>query len=296
MEPTSIGGAWTSAPVVHRDDRGHFLEWFRAGELSESLGYWPETAQANWSVSRRGVIRGVHFASVPPGQAKYVTCVSGAVLDVIVDIRVGSPGYGRWEAVRLDDASGRAVFLEAGLGHAFTAISDEATVIYLCSTPYSPGREHGVHPLDPDLGIEWPAGTEPVLSPKDAAAPTLEQARLAGLLPLYADCEGYLDSLRKAADAPNALSGRCGRRTRPAGTRPAGGRARHVAPLRGEEFREGTMQRRPPLADRRHAQPGPAAVAEHAVGRAWRRPAQRAARYRPHPVRIGAELAEDLPG
>ena len=105
MEPTSIGGAWTFTPVVHRDDRGHFLEWFRADELSESLGYWPETAQANWSVSRRGVIRGVHFASVPPGQAKYVTCVSGAILDVIVDIRVGSPGYGRWEAVRLDDTS-----------------------------------------------------------------------------------------------------------------------------------------------------------------------------------------------
>jgi dTDP-4-dehydrorhamnose 3,5-epimerase len=208
MEPTSIGGAWTFAPAVHRDDRGHFLEWFRAGELSSSLGYWPETAQANCSVSRRGVIRGVHFASVPPGQAKYVTCVSGAILDVIVDIRVGSPGYGRWEAVRLDDASGRAVFLEAGLGHAFTALSDEATVIYLCSTPYSPGREHGVHPLDPDLGIEWPAGIEPVLSPKDAAAPTLEQARQAGLLPLYPDCQAYLGSLRKALDAPGELSGR----------------------------------------------------------------------------------------
>jgi dTDP-4-dehydrorhamnose 3,5-epimerase len=213
MEPTSIGGAWTFAPAVHRDDRGHFLEWFRAGELSETIGYWPETAQANWSVSRRGVIRGVHFASVPPGQAKYVTCVSGEILDVIVDIRVGSPGYGRWEGVRLDAASGRAVFLEAGLGHAFTALSDEATVIYLCSTPYSPGREHGVHPLDPDLGIEWPPGTEPVLSPKDAAAPTLEQARLAGLLPVYADCEAYLDSLRKAPDAPNALPDRCAARS-----------------------------------------------------------------------------------
>ena len=157
MEPISIAGAWTFTPAVHRDDRGCFLEWFRAGELSGSLGYWPQTAQANCSVSRRGVIRGVHFASVPPGQAKYVTCVSGAVLDVIVDIRVGSPSYGRWEAVRLDDAGRRAVFLSAGLGHAFMALSDEATVIYLCSTPYTPGREHGVHPLDPDIGIEWPA-------------------------------------------------------------------------------------------------------------------------------------------
>ena len=204
MESISIAGAWALTPAVHRDDRGCFLEWFRAGELSGSLGYWPQTAQANCSVSRRGVIRGVHFASVPPGQAKYVTCVSGAVLDVIVDIRVGSPSYGRWEAVRLDDTGRRAVFLSAGLGHAFMALSDEATVIYLCSTPYTPGREHGLHPLDPDIGIEWPAGTEPVLSGKDADAPTLEQARRAGLLPVYADCEAYLGSLRETADARNS--------------------------------------------------------------------------------------------
>ena len=118
-----------------------------------------------------------------------------------------NPACGRWETVCLDDTSRRAVFLGAGLGHAFTALSDEATVIYLCSTSYSPGREHGVHPLDPDLGIAWPTDTEPVLSPRDAAAPTLEQARRAGLLPIYADCEAYLGSLRKAADARTSLSG-----------------------------------------------------------------------------------------
>ena len=208
MEPISISGAWMFTPAVHRDDRGCFLEWFRAAELSESLGYRPETAQANCSVSRRGVIRGIHFASVPPGQAKYVTCVSGAVLDVIVDLRIGSPGYARWEAVRLDDESRRAVFLAEGLGHAFTALSEQATVIYLCSTPYSPGLEHGVHPLDPDIGIEWPADTEPVLSAKDAAAPTLEEARRAGLLPVYADCEAHLESRRNAADAGTSSSAR----------------------------------------------------------------------------------------
>jgi dTDP-4-dehydrorhamnose 3,5-epimerase len=201
MEQTSIDGAWTFTPAVHRDERGHFLELFRAADLSESLGYWPQTAQVNCSVSHQGVIRGVHFAMVPPGQAKYVTCVSGAILDVIVDIRVGSPDYGRWEAVRLDDTSQRAVFLEAGLGHAFTALSDKATVVYLCSTPYAPGREHGVHPLDPAIGIEWPTDIEPVLSPKDAGAPTLEQARRAGLLPNYADSADYLDGLRLAAKA-----------------------------------------------------------------------------------------------
>jgi hypothetical protein len=108
--------------------------------------------------------------------------------------------------VRLYDTSRRAVFLSAGLGHAFIALNDEATVIYLCSTPYSPGREHGVHPLDPDIGIEWPTDTELVMSPKDGAAPTLKQARRAGLLPVYADCETYLSSLRKAADGPSSFS------------------------------------------------------------------------------------------
>jgi hypothetical protein len=122
--------------------------------------------------------------------------------------------------VRLDDTSRRAVFLAEGLGHAFTAISDEATVIYLCSTPYSPGREHGVHPLDPDIGIEWPTDAEPVLSGKDAAAPTLEQARQAGLLPVYADCEAYLGSLRQAADARNPMPGRLSGHA--AGDQPAG--------------------------------------------------------------------------
>jgi dTDP-4-dehydrorhamnose 3,5-epimerase len=282
MEPTSIGGAWTFTPALHRDDRGYFLEWFQAGELSEALGYRPEIAQANCSVSRRGVIRGVHFASVPPGQAKYVTCVRGEVLDVIVDVRVGSPSYGRWEAVRLDDASRRAVYLAEGLGHAFAAISEEATVIYLCSTPYAPGREHGVHPLDPDIGVEWPADTEPVLSGKDAAAPALEQARQAGLLPVYADCEAYLSRLRQPAGARNPVSG--GLPGWPKG------------PLRGDEFRQGAAQRRPPFADRPDTGSGPGAMTQHAVGRPRRRPGQRAARYRPYPGRIGAEQAEGLPG
>lgn len=269
MEPISIGGAWTFTPAVHRDGRGYFLEWFQAGDLSEAIGHWPETAQANCSVSRRGVIRGIHFSSVPPGQAKYVTCVKGAILDVVVDVRVGSPSYGRWEAVRLDDENRRAVFIAEGLGHAFTALSEEATVIYLCSTPYSPGREHGVHPLDPGIGIEWPTDTEPVLSVKDAAAPTLEEAHRAGLLPGYADCEAYLGGLRKALSG--GRSGLC-----------------------GEDAGEGAMQGGPPVADRRDAGPGPGVVTQHAIGGPRRRPGQRAAWYRPYPGRIGAEQAEDL--
>jgi len=199
MEPIGIDGAWIFTPRIFHDTRGCFLEWFQAGDLFTSLGYQPQVAQANCSVSRRGVIRGIHFADVPPGQAKYIVCVSGAILDVVVDVRIGSPSYGRWEAVRLDDTGRRAVFLSEGLGHAFMALSDEATVIYLCSTAYAPGREHGVHPLDPDIGIAWPADAEPVLSDKDAAAPTLEQARRDALLPAYADCAAYLAQLRGAA-------------------------------------------------------------------------------------------------
>ena len=102
-------------------------------------------------------MRGIHYADVPPSQAKYVTCVRGAVLDVIVDIRVGSPAFGRYDAVRLDDDERAAVYLSEGLGHAFVALTDDATVVYLCSEVYSPTREHGITPPDPDLGIEWPA-------------------------------------------------------------------------------------------------------------------------------------------
>ncbi len=197
MDALSIEGAWMFTPRVRNDDRGSFLEWFRAGELAGVLGYQPDIAQANCSVSRRGVLRGVHFADVPPGQAKYVSCVSGAILDVIVDLRVGSPRYGRWEAVRLDEQNRRAVFLSEGLGHAFMALTERATALYLCSTPYAPSREHGVHPLDPGLGISWPRDVQPVLSEKDAAAPSLEKARAARLLPDYGVCLSFAAGLRR---------------------------------------------------------------------------------------------------
>ena len=191
MDSLGIDGAWIVTPRILRDSRGCFLEWFRGEEFAAALGYRLEVAQANCSVSGRGVIRGIHFADVPPGQGKYVACVSGAILDVVVDIRVGSPTYGCWKAVRLDDQARRAVFLSEGLGHAFTAISTEATVIYLCSTAYAAGGEHGVNPLDPDIGIAWPEDGNPILSDKDAAAPGLSEARRVGLLPRHADCMTY---------------------------------------------------------------------------------------------------------
>ena len=196
MRPLGIDGAWVLDPEVFPDDRGSFHEWYRAPEFRAATGYGLDLVQANCSVSRRGVLRGVHFADVPPGQAKYVTCVRGAVFDVVVDLRVGSPRFGRWEAVRLDDTARRAVFLAEGLGHAFLALTDDTTVVYLCSAGYAPEREHGVHPLDAGLGIVWPDGTRPLLSPKDAGAPSLARAEASGLLPSYASCLARYEELR----------------------------------------------------------------------------------------------------
>ncbi|MEY9962287.1 dTDP-4-dehydrorhamnose 3,5-epimerase [Streptacidiphilus sp. MAP12-16] len=195
IRPLSIEGAWEITPQQHGDPRGLFMEWYRFDHLAEAVGHPLRLAQANLSVSAAGVVRGIHFADVPPGQAKYVTCVRGAVLDVIVDLRVGSPTFGRWEGVRLDDADRRAVYLSEGLGHGFCALSDDATLSYLCSETYSPTGEHGIHPLDPDLDIAWPAAA-PQLSAKDEAAPTLAEAIASGLLPRYEETSAFTAGLR----------------------------------------------------------------------------------------------------
>jgi dTDP-4-dehydrorhamnose 3,5-epimerase len=198
--PLSIAGAWEILPVQHGDSRGMFLEWYRFDRLTEAVGYSLELAQANMSVSARGVVRGIHFADVPPGQAKYVTCVRGAVFDVVVDLRTGSPTFGRWEGVLLNDSDRNALYIAEGLGHGFCAVSDDATLTYLCSQTYAPGREHGVHPLDPDLAISWPTAS-PVLSDRDAAAPGLSQAQAEGLLPDYQRCLRWTESLRSQSAA-----------------------------------------------------------------------------------------------
>ncbi len=172
------------------------MESFKESTFVEAVGRPFDLKQMNISVSRAGTVRGIHFADVPPGQAKYVQCFEGRILDVVVDIRVGSPTFGQWDAVELDDQTRQGLFIGEGLGHAFCALTDSVTVGYLCSEPYAPTREHGIHPLDPDLALPWPDGAESVLSPKDAAAPTLEQAAAAGMLPSYAECTAWTDSTR----------------------------------------------------------------------------------------------------
>ncbi|MDQ3733934.1 MAG: dTDP-4-dehydrorhamnose 3,5-epimerase family protein [Actinomycetota bacterium] len=194
IRPLTISGALEITPVQHGDSRGVFLEWYRSDRLTEAIGHQFTLAQVNLSVSARGVVRGIHYASVPPGQAKYVTCVVGQVQDIIVDLRVGSTTFGEWERVLLDDTDRRAVYLPEGIGHGFCALTDQASVTYLCSEPYAPQREHAVNAFDTELGIDW--GTDDVtMSDRDAAAPSLVDARTAGLLPDHEVCLSYIRQL-----------------------------------------------------------------------------------------------------
>jgi dTDP-4-dehydrorhamnose 3,5-epimerase len=192
----SIPDAYEITPKQHGDDRGIFLEWYRFDRLEETIGHSLDLRQGNTSVSRRGSVRGIHFADIPPSQAKYVTVPQGAALDFVIDIRVGSPTFGRWDTVLLDDKDRRALYLAEGLGHCFVALTDNATMSYLVTDVYNPAREHGINPLDSDVALIFPpeAG-ELLLSPKDTDAPSLAEAQASGLLPTWEAARSFYDSL-----------------------------------------------------------------------------------------------------
>lgn len=182
----SIPDTYEITPRQHPDDRGLFFEFYRFDRLEEAVGHSLDLKQGNTSVSRRGSVRGIHFADIPPSQAKYVTAPHGAVLDFVIDIRVGSPTYGRWDSVLLDAKDRRAVYVAEGIGHCFVALTDDATVSYLVTDVYNPTREHGINPLDADIALEFPIPAEDLLlSPKDTEAPGLAQAAESGLLPTW---------------------------------------------------------------------------------------------------------------
>jgi len=195
-----IQGAWEITPAMHGDSRGMFFEWLKDSGFSSFAGHRLNVKQANCSVSAAGVLRGLHFAQVPPSQAKYVTCVAGSVFDVVVDIRVGSPTFGQWDSAVLDDKDRRTVYISEGLAHGFLALQDNSTVMYLCSEEYNPQREHTICATDPALAIDWPLvnGAAPSLSDRDAAAPSFEEVRASGLLPTWEDTQAFIDSLRGA--------------------------------------------------------------------------------------------------
>ena len=196
VSETKIPGSWEFTPKAFADDRGVFAAPFQEAAFVEAVGHPLRLAQTNHSTSRRGTIRGVHFADVPPGQAKYVYCPRGSLLDVIVDLRVGSPTFGQHDVVRLDSTTLNAVYLSEGLGHAIIALEDDTTMAYLCSEGYNPTGERGLDPLCPELAIPWPADLTPILSEKDAAAPSLSQALADGVLPDYDECQAWYAELR----------------------------------------------------------------------------------------------------
>lgn len=195
----SIPDSYEITPLQRGDDRGVFLEWYRFDKLAEVTGHPIALRQANTSVSKRGVVRGIHFADIPPGQAKYVTATRGAVLDYVIDIRVGSPTFGQWDSVLLDTIDRKAIYLGEGLGHAFVSLEDDSTVSYLVTDTYNASREHGINPLDPEIGLVFPpeAG-EPLLSPKDVEAPGLSEAAALGHLPRWDDVRAWYATLNES--------------------------------------------------------------------------------------------------
>ncbi len=170
---TRLEGPILLEPEVIGDERGFFCETYRRSVFSD-LGIAEEMVQDNHSRSRRGIVRGMHF-QIGEGAAKLVRCGRGEILDVLVDLRRGSPSYGRWEAFTLNDENMRMLYCPIGFAHGFCTMSEQADVIYKQSNYYSVQTERGIKYDDPDVGIAWPAGLELIPSQRDATAPLLRE-------------------------------------------------------------------------------------------------------------------------
>lgn len=185
----AVDGALAFTPRVFTDDRGTSVSPFQGAEFFAALGHRSFPAvQSHHSRSRRGVVRGAHFTRTPPGMAKYVYCARGRAIDVVIDVRVGSRTFGRWESVELDQKEFRAVYLPVGVAHAFVALEDETVMSYLLSGEHVAENELAISVFDPDLGLSVFDGVEAVMSERDRAAPTLAKAMADGVLPEYARC------------------------------------------------------------------------------------------------------------
>jgi dTDP-4-dehydrorhamnose 3,5-epimerase len=179
-----ITGAWIAHSPIWKDQRGHFREWFKKEEIEKTTGQILRVEQANVSLSSKGTLRGIHYSLATGGQAKWITCVSGSIRDVIVDIRPNSPTFGRWIQVELKCDSGKSVFVGEGLGHSFLSLEDNTCVVYALSTPYAPSNEFEINPLDKRLDIDWGMELSDLkISEKDRNAPTLAERLAQGNLP-----------------------------------------------------------------------------------------------------------------
>jgi len=188
IEQLGIQGVFLVKPKIFPDSRGEFLEMFSQPAFERAVGHPLGVAQVNCSASVRGTIRGLHGIALP-GQSKYVSCAAGAILDVVVDVRLGSPTYCKHVAVELSAANRHALYLAEGLAHGFAPRTESATMVYLCSSTYSPAASYSINPLDADLDLPWPTDVPPVLSEQDEAAPGLRRAERLGLLPTWTQCQ-----------------------------------------------------------------------------------------------------------
>lgn len=184
---TRVPGVFLFTPDQVRDERGSFFEAFRYDQVEAVTGRPFRPEQINYSVSRRNTLRGMHGVAVPPGQAKYVTCVRGALRDIVVDLRVGSPMFGEFHVTSLTAESGRCVYVPEGVAHGFLALTDDACICYVVSTMYVPGTQVDINALDPVLGLPWALDEPPLMSEKDAKAPGVHEALAAGLLASWHD-------------------------------------------------------------------------------------------------------------
>lgn len=186
VEPLGIPGALLVTPEIHEDGRGIFLESYQLERFQEATGQIFPLRQANVSVSAQRTVRGIHYTTARHGQAKYVTCVRGGLEDYIVDLRVGSPTFGEWQMIQLNDKNRQSIYIPPGVGHAICALDHDTTLVYLCSKPYDPYAEREIWALDPEIGLQFPwSHGALILSEKDARAPRLRDARERGNLPGY---------------------------------------------------------------------------------------------------------------
>ncbi len=185
----NIQGSYVIEPGLFSDERGSFHETFKLSKIAETFGLDFHVRQVNQSVSKKGVVRGIHWADVPPGQAKYISCPKGSLLDFVVDLRVGSPTFGEWDSVLISQDNNCSVLISSGLGHAFIALEDDTVASYLCSEEFNQKTERGICPTDTEVGIPWLEIAEPfgvdvlILSEKDAKAPSLQTMLDEGQLP-----------------------------------------------------------------------------------------------------------------